>query len=1085
MAENDATDLQTRLAVALAGQYVIVRALGQGGMGTVFLARDVTLDREVAVKVISPELAASPELRQRFIQEARTVAKLRHPNIVAVYTAGEGNGLLYFVMEFVPGESLRDRMTRESHMSSNATCEILRDLALALDYAHQSGIVHRDVKPENVLLDRDSGRAMLTDFGVAVALAAVGDSRLTGAGFVLGSPRYMSPEQASGERDLDGRSDLYSLGLIGYEMLTGAPAIDAPTAASTLVKQLTELPDAVLQKAPGTPPEVGAAIDRVLLKNPADRFSRGAAFAAALAGEPFDDTTPIGQIGRSSSGRVAKAGGTKGRRRVLIGAAVAVVVAASAGTMWFGNRDTGNTRVYFVAPFEVQTADRSLDWLHEGSVNMMSMALSQWTDLSVVDYERSLDLLRDGGLDDKRRIALEDARSVARRAGAGVVIMGQVTTTPDSLRVIARMYNVASGKQMDQAESAVRSGGDPRGVFQTIANELLDLIGGTKVTVELTKATTTSVEAYRAYLTGVRSLNGWRLAEADSLLKQATVLDSTFALAYYKRALTLGWINAPDRTAHINASQKAVDFKSRLPQRLQDIVVANYDLARAFTAKGEDARKLFHDARDRLAALVRSDSLDSEAWYGLADAQFHEATQTGITNIDSITMLLNESQRGFRRAISIDSTNHLAYQHLVGIYQMAVQSNGFVVLDGDSLRNTSTPELIRAIGPDRLTALRNAAKSKSRDAAAGWLASDPDARQAYRSLSDAYALMGKWDSAVVVLQRANDRPSSSSPITPYRVAMLHLLADDTLATPTLRAALHRYPADSVRARGEADRLPVLISSFSIAGASGALALVDTLLKTAIDVDSMMPGGGTTTQTVGSFYALIMKLAAGTPPSDGDKRALKRWIDGMEQSKSPYASQMRGQSISLAYMAFLATSDTSFAATARRWAAPPGTKDLSTIMPELSAIMAINRGDTARAAQLVREFPSIDSLKSPNISIGMAGLRLYARSQVATAIGDTRRAVGIYEAIDPKRFTSVGMAEPGFTTYARSFLARAKLYEQLGEPAKAIVAYEEFIKRWKNADAPLQPQVNEARQAVARLKDNPTKSVPVVTKPGRD
>lgn len=291
--------------------------------------------------------------------------------------------------------------------------------------------------------------------------------------------------------------------------------------------------------------------------------------------------------------------------------------------------------------------------------------------------------------------------------------------------------------------------------------------------------------------------------------------------------------------------------------------------------------------------------------------------------------------------------------------------------------------------------------------------------------------------------------------------------------------------DSVRARGEADRLPVLISSFTIAGASGALALVDTLLKTAIDVDSMMPGGGTTTQTVGSFYALIMKLAAGTPPSDGDKRALKRWIDGMEQSKSPYASQMRGQSISLAYMAFLATSDTSFAATARRWAAPPGTKDLSTIMPELSAIMAINRGDTARAAQLVREFPSIDSLKSPNISIGMAGLRLYARSQVATAIGDTRRAVGIYEAIDPKRFTSVGMAEPGFTTYARSFLARAKLYEQLGEPAKAIVAYEEFIKRWKNADAPLQPQVTEARQAVARLKDNPTKSVPVVTKPGRD
>ncbi|MEO7998786.1 MAG: serine/threonine-protein kinase, partial [Gemmatimonadaceae bacterium] len=341
MAETDTTDLQTRLAEALAGHYVIVRALGQGGMGTVFLARDVTLDREVAVKVISPELAASPELRERFLKEARTVAKLRHPNIVAVYTAGEGNGLLYFVMEFVPGESLRDRMTREGVMKSDVTCEILRDLSLALDYAHQSGIVHRDVKPENVLLDQQSGRAMLTDFGVAVALAAAGDSRLTQAGFVLGSPRYMSPEQASGERDLDGRSDLYSLGLIGYEMLTGSPAIDAPTAASTLVKQLTERPDPVLQKAPNTPVEVGAAIDRVLLKNPADRFSRGAAFAAAIAGEAFDDNTPVNQIGRSVSGRTKKPAAKKSRRNVFIGAALMVVVAAGAAAAWVMNRNTG------------------------------------------------------------------------------------------------------------------------------------------------------------------------------------------------------------------------------------------------------------------------------------------------------------------------------------------------------------------------------------------------------------------------------------------------------------------------------------------------------------------------------------------------------------------------------------------------------------------------------------------------------------------------------------------------------------------------------------------------------------------------
>lgn len=1083
MANTETTDLQTRLAEALAGQYVIVRALGQGGMGTVFLARDVTLDREVAVKVISPELAASPELRQRFLQEARTVAKLRHPNIVAVYTAGEGNGLLYFVMEFVPGESLRDRMTRENVMKADASCEILRDLSLALDYAHQSGIVHRDVKPENVLLDKESGRAMLTDFGVAVALAAAGDSRLTGAGFVLGSPRYMSPEQASGERDLDGRSDLYSLGLIGYEMLTGAPAIDAPTAASTLVKQLTERPDPVLQKAPGTPKEVGAAIDKVLLKNPAERYPRGAAFAAALAGETFDDKTPINQIGRNTgSGRMAKASAQKGRRNMLIGAAAAIVIAVGAGAAWIMNRDTGNKRLYFVAPFEVQTGDRSLDWLHEGSVNMMTLALSQWTDLQVVDYERSLDLLRSDKLDEKKRIALDEARNVARRAGAGVVVTGQVTTSPDSMIVIARTYNVATGAKIDEAHSAVRLGEDPRSVFQMIAGELLDLVGGPKITVELTKATTSSVDAYRAYLEGVRSLNAWRLAEADSLLVHAIELDSTFALAYYKRAVALGWINAPDRAQHILASQKAVDYKSRLPQRLQEIVVANNDLAKAFVAKGDDARKLFEDASKRLAQLVKSDSLDSEAWYGLADAQFHEATQTGIANGDSIARLLNQSQRNFRKAIAIDSTNHLAYQHLVGIYQMASYNNNFLWLDGDTLRNVTTAQ-IPSIGTEKLLAMREAAKAKSREAAAGWLSADPDARQAYRSLSDAYMALGKSDSAIAVLERANNRASSSSPVTPYRVAMLRLMSDDPKAVTTLREAVKKYPVDSLKARGESDRLMGLIGSISVAGSAGAAGLMDSIVRMTVQTDSMMFNSGTPTEYAVGFYATGMRMGMGLPTSDAERKGLMRGVEGMSGNQSPMLAQMRAQSLAVPYVAFLATRDPAFAAAARKWSTQNNQANSAQAqpLPELSALEAIWKGDTAAAAKIVGQFPSVDSVKKGQI--GMAGLRLFARAKAAEGVGDLRTAVGMYEAIDPKRFATIGMVEPGFATYARSFYERGKLYEKLGEPAKAVAAFEEFIKRWGNADAPLQPMVAEAKSSIARLKDKPA-TVPVGAKPAK-
>src|SRR6476661_5695606 len=182
MTSSAEPDLETRLSQALAGQYRIERTLGQGGVGT------------------------SAEIRQRFLQEARTVARLRHPNIVPVYAAGEAGGLLYFVMEYVPGESLRERMTSRKTLTVDEALPILSDLALALDYAHAAGIVHRDVKPENVLLDGETGRAMLMDFGVARALAS--DGRLTGTGFVLGSPRYMSPEQASGDDKLDGRSDL-------------------------------------------------------------------------------------------------------------------------------------------------------------------------------------------------------------------------------------------------------------------------------------------------------------------------------------------------------------------------------------------------------------------------------------------------------------------------------------------------------------------------------------------------------------------------------------------------------------------------------------------------------------------------------------------------------------------------------------------------------------------------------------------------------------------------------------------------------------------------------------------------------------
>src|SRR5688572_13092596 len=282
---EDEPRLLDKLREALASQYDVERVLGHGGMGMVVLGRDRALDRAVAIKVISPEIDVTPRHRQRFLQEARIVAKLRHPNIVAVYATGDANGLLYFVMEYVPGESLRDLLTRDRCCTAGHAERILRDVADALAYAHGQGVVHRDIKPENVLLDHETGRAMVADFGVAQALAARGEERLTGPGIVVGSPQYMSPEQAAGDSELDGRSDIYALGLVGYEMLSGGPAFAATSVVAVLAKQLTEPPPPLAPLAPDASPALVGTITRAIEKDAEDRWQDASEMARALAGD--------------------------------------------------------------------------------------------------------------------------------------------------------------------------------------------------------------------------------------------------------------------------------------------------------------------------------------------------------------------------------------------------------------------------------------------------------------------------------------------------------------------------------------------------------------------------------------------------------------------------------------------------------------------------------------------------------------------------------------------------------------------------------------------------------------------------------
>ncbi|HXV90856.1 MAG TPA: protein kinase [Gemmatimonadales bacterium] len=273
------TDLLDRLGQALAGRYALERELGRGGMATVYLARDVRHDRPVAIKVLAPDLAAVIG-SERFLREIRLTAGLRHPHVLPVLDSGDADGLLYYVMPYVEGESLRDRLLRETQLPVSEALAIAREVADALSYAHGRGVIHRDIKPENILLE--AGHAVVADFGIARAVSAAGGDRLTQTGLAIGTPAYMSPEQASAE-PVDARSDVYSLSCVVYEMLAGSPPFAAPTAHAVLARRLTEQPPDVTAARRAVPAPVARAIATGLAPLPADRFSDARHFAEALS----------------------------------------------------------------------------------------------------------------------------------------------------------------------------------------------------------------------------------------------------------------------------------------------------------------------------------------------------------------------------------------------------------------------------------------------------------------------------------------------------------------------------------------------------------------------------------------------------------------------------------------------------------------------------------------------------------------------------------------------------------------------------------------------------------------------------------
>src|SRR5213594_2610939 len=312
------------LLATLAQHYTIEREAGVGGMATVYVARDLKHDRHVALKVLKPELAALLGV-ERFLSEIRVTAHLQHPHILPLFDSGQAGGLIYYVMPHVEGESLRQRLEREKQLPLETAIEITRAVASALDYAHRHGVIHRDIKPENILFQ--DGQAVVADFWIALALSAAGGSRLTETGLSLGTPQYMSPEQATGDRTLDARSDIYSLASVLYEMLAGEPPHTGPTVQSVIAKIVTDRPRPLRQLRESVPPHVEAAVLKALAKVPADRFQTAAEFVDALARPGWALTTTAPDVAAPALGRL-------GRRAVRDVAPWAVAGLATGLALW-------------------------------------------------------------------------------------------------------------------------------------------------------------------------------------------------------------------------------------------------------------------------------------------------------------------------------------------------------------------------------------------------------------------------------------------------------------------------------------------------------------------------------------------------------------------------------------------------------------------------------------------------------------------------------------------------------------------------------------------------------------------------------
>ncbi len=983
---------------SLEDRYTVERELGHGGMATVYLAQDVRHRRRVALKVLRPDISATIG-SDRFIREIEIVAGLAHPHILPLFDSGEADGLLFFVMPFASGESLRDRLLREHQLPVSEALRITRAAASALSYAHSQGIIHRDIKPENILLEGDE--AVVADFGIARVVDAAHDDGVSLPGVVVGTPAYMSPEQALGI-EVDGRSDIYSLGCVLFEMLAGEAPFRGQSVHSLETAHRTLPPPRVSGARATVSPDVQTVLDTAMAKLPADRYRTAWEFTRALDYAGSTIRTPVPHLPSAMPPQ-------RLRRTWIAGIAALVLLLVLAAVAVRNRQGANSVPELSVSRFVV------LPFLHSGGSdplldgdeceNLLYDAMSYWSDIELVNSLRVNDALQRLG----KPPTLTDGLALARSWGAGRLVWGQVSEFRDTVRIRATLFDAADGVALREARGEVSATamGSIGQVFAALRDSLV--LGPVSSATAASGITgTNSIAAWKAFQSGDSALARWDLGAAQERFREALRLDAEYPQARLWLAQTQVWEDA-----------SVGDWRAwALRARSTSARLTPHDsmLADALASLAEDD---YVASCDRYRALIRRDSTDFAAWFGLGECH---ASDDGVVRDNAspsgwrFRSGYQTAIHAYREALRLVPSVYRAFQggafvRLQGLFfaernaHRVGKSEGrdtlyfaaFPALDSDTLAFVPWPEEAMADGTAPLPRTQGEAVARNRraliDITSAWVDAFPQNATAWVTHAGALELNGQLRSgrsneesalsAVATARRLADDSSSQRALM-FREMRLRLKGSEWASARSLAESLLAGPAaEDASAAGllagaaallgrvhEAAELSVhAMASASASGSRGSAAVIPQEQWDAAARLLVYASFGWPRETIDSLSRMLAAEVQSYPSGEARTAARMQLLDRATGLGWPLMASAGGNY--LLDLEQLAAAGNRAELAARlaaldslRWAVAPGSIAIDAVLSEARPRLAA--GDTASA---VRELDAVlENLQGASIDL---------------------------------------------------------------------------------------------------------------------